>query len=445
MKKYEKIFQLLDEGKKQAEIVKNTGFTIDTVKKVSQLRKIYSKIQSNINSTEILDKVRSLKFKALELKKIVDYRELLEECLAVVDENTKQSEIKEVVTKLITRSDRLRQAKENYVVRKESIEHEIKAVQEIIIELENKENLLTEKYTFLKNKNKKTKSYIESLVGIYNDEFALKGRLSLDIKDKEKFVKYNRNQKVWIIKDIDKFVKLIENRVNNKESIVWSESEHFKTKKCYYNGYNYISKEDQFYKLPGKIDDFGIQILERKLKNSQKRMKELKKELKTIRSENAVNYKEDTLFADSVIDSDIAEHRLVQDTFLKYFFKENYAAASEIAIGNKRFDTVLFKPSKIVIGEVKASRSDFISDNKYLTYLEHCNELYMVLSSNIRIKQIEIDRLKDEGVGLYIVDTKNNTVEKVHDSLTRNIDEIKENKIIDKLLKVLGEKTQNKC
>ena len=106
MKKYEKIFQLLDEGKKQAEIVKNTGFTIDTVKKVSQLRKIYSKIQSNINSTEILDKVRSLKFKALELKKIVDYRELLEECLAVVDENTKQSEIKEVVTKLITRSER---------------------------------------------------------------------------------------------------------------------------------------------------------------------------------------------------------------------------------------------------------------------------------------------------------------------------------------------------
>ena len=77
-------------------------------------QKTYNKIQANINNTEILDKVKTLKFKALELKNIVDYKELLEECLVVVDENTKQDEIKEVVTKLITRSERLKQAKEDY-------------------------------------------------------------------------------------------------------------------------------------------------------------------------------------------------------------------------------------------------------------------------------------------------------------------------------------------
>lgn len=170
----------------------------------------------------------------------------------------------------------------------------------------------------------------------------------------------------------------------------------------------------------------------------------MKKQLKIIRSENTENYMEDTLFADSVIDSDIAEHRLVQDAFLKYSFKKGFVAASEITIGNKRFDTLLFKPSKIIIGEIKASRSDFISDKKYMTYMDYCNELYFVLSSNIKIKQDEIEKLKNEGVGLYIVNTKNNTVKKVHGSLTRSIEEKNEAEVINKLLKTLSKKIQDK-
>ena len=44
MQKYKIVFDMLEDKKKQAEIVKETGFTIDVVKKVSQLKKIYSKI-----------------------------------------------------------------------------------------------------------------------------------------------------------------------------------------------------------------------------------------------------------------------------------------------------------------------------------------------------------------------------------------------------------------
>ena len=103
MEKYEEIFKLLEEGRKQVEISESTGFSINVIKKVSQLMKLYTEIQSYNDGEEILDKVKLLKFKALELKKIANNRELLDECLVIVNKDTKQSEIKGIVAKLSTR------------------------------------------------------------------------------------------------------------------------------------------------------------------------------------------------------------------------------------------------------------------------------------------------------------------------------------------------------
>lgn len=110
-------------------------------------------------------------------------------------------------------------------------------------------------------------------------------------------------------------------------------------------------------------------------------------------------------------------------------------------MGDKRFDTTLYKPGEVIIGEVKASRADFIGDKKYLTYMDYCNELYMVLSSNINIKDEEIQRLKDEGVGLYFVNTETREVKKVHSSLHRVITSEVQQQVFQKMIKVLREKT----
>ena len=67
MQKYKVVFDMLEKKKKQPEIVKETGFTIDVVKKVSQLKKIYLKIEGNIKDKLLLDRLYQLKFKAIEL------------------------------------------------------------------------------------------------------------------------------------------------------------------------------------------------------------------------------------------------------------------------------------------------------------------------------------------------------------------------------------------
>ena len=311
-------------------------------------------------------------------------------------------------------------------------------IKELIKELEDKETEQEEQYPFLKGKSKEVKSYLIILIGLYLDEYVLRHRVSIDIKKGSLPLKYNHSYKVWYITDLDKFVEVIESRIHNNESVLWEESECFEYRKTYWDGYKDLSKESGPYKMPNGLQTLGIPGIKNKILNYKSELKEIRKELKEIRKNTSNNFKEDTLFADSISTSEIAEHRLVQDIFLKEYFKEGYTAAAEVTIGNKRFDTALYKPSKLIVGEVKASRSDFISDKKYLTYKEYCNELYMVLSNKVTIKDEEVLRLKNEGVGLFIVNTTTGEVKKVHSSLAREISTAVKHEVLIKMIKTLG-------
>lgn len=444
MQKYKIVFDMLEDKKKQAEIVKATGFTIDVVKKVSQLKKIYSKIEEQIKDKLLLDRLHSLKFKAIELKKIADTKELLEEFLESAYADMKTSEVKVKVNELASRKERLGIAKDEYLSKKQKLEDDELRIKGLIKELEDKEKEQEEQYPFLKGKSKEVKYYLITLIGLYLDEYVLKHRVSIDIKKGSLPLKYNQYYKVWYITNLDKFVEVIESRIHNNESVLWEESECFEYRKTYWDGYKDLSKESGPYKMPNGLQTLGIPGIKRKILNYESELKKIRKELKEIRQNTSNNFKEDTLFADSISTSDIAEHRLVQDIFLKEYFKEGYVVAAEVTIENKRFDTALYKPSNLIIGEVKASRSDFISDKKYLTYKEYCNELYMVLSSRVTIKDEEVRRLKNEGVGLFIVNTATGEVKKVHSSLSREIPSEVKNEVLIKMIKTLKEKVGEK-
>ncbi|MBP3932080.1 MAG: hypothetical protein J6D47_21220 [Peptostreptococcaceae bacterium] len=444
MQKYKIVFDMLEDKKKQAEIVKETGFTIDIVKKVSQLRKIYSKIEEQIKDKLLLDRLYSLKFKAIELKKIADTKELLEEFLESAYADMKTSEVKSKVNELTTRKTRMLEAKEQYLIKKQELEKDEERILDLINDSEQRRNYLEELYPFLNGRTKEVKDYLMTLIGVKDEKYVLKHRISMDINKNKLPINYDMSRGLWYITDIDKFVKIIEHRINKKQSVLWGESSYFKTATYYYYSYNKWSKSDGEYKRPKGLETLGLEVLEKDIKKYKKELGKVRKDLKEIRENIPNNYKEDTLFADSISHSEIAEHRLVQDIFLKEYFKEGYVAAAEITIGNKRFDTTLYKPKEVVIGEVKASRSDFIGDKKYLTYMDYCNELYMVLSSKINIKDEEIQRLKDEGVGLYFVDTETREVKKVHSSLQREIKEEVQQEVFNKMIKTLRDKVSKR-
>ena len=440
MQKYKVVFDMLEKKKKQPEIVKETGFTIDVVKKVSQLKKIYLKIEGNIKDKLLLDRLYQLKFKAIELKKIADTKELVEEFLESAHADMKTSEVKAKVKELSTRKMRILEAKDQYLKKKHELEKDEKRILSLINDYEKRNEYIQELYPFLKGISSEVKDYIMILVGMKDGEYVLKHRVSLDIEKSVLPVKYDKVNKLWFILDINQFIEIIENRVNQKQSVLWEESSQFKSSIYYWDGYKSLSKSDGEYKKPDGLETLGLETLEKDIKIHKKELIKVRKELKGIRENISNNYKEDTLFADSISSFEIGEHRLVQDIFLKEYFKEGYVAAAEITIGDKRFDTTLYKHNEVIIGEVKASRADFIGDKKYLTYMDYCNELCMVLSSRINIKDEEIQRLKNEGVGLYFVNTETREVKKVHSSLRREITKEVQKEVFNKMIKTLREK-----
>lgn len=444
MDRYKIIFDMLEDNKKQTEIVEETEFTIDVVKKVSQLKKIYTKASKLITDKFLLDRLYKLKFKALELKKIVDKKELLEEFLEIAYSDMKVSDIKYKVNELLTREDRLSEAKKQYLIKKNELEKDEKEILDLINDSEQKQSYIEELYPFLNGRTKIVKHYLMILVGIIDDKYVLKHKLSLDINKSVFTVKYDNSRKIWYITDIDRFADKIEDRVNLDQTVIWEESTYFKKTQYYWDGYSNLTKEDGEYKKPVGLETLGLEVVEKDIKTYKKKLSLVRKELKEIRENTFNNYKEDTLFADAISASEIAEHRLVQDIFLKEYFNEGYVAAAEITMGNKRFDTTLYKPGELIIGEVKASRSDFIGDKKYLTYMDYCNELYMVLSSKISIKDEEIQRLKDEGVGLYIVDSETRVTKKVHSSPSRLIPNEIQHEVFNKMLRTLREKVSKR-
>ena len=68
----------------------------------------------------------------------------------------------------------------------------------------------------------------------------------------------------------------------------------------------------------------------------------------------------------------------------------------------------------------------------------------MVLSSRVTIKDEEVRRLKNEGVGLFIVNTATGEVKKVHSSLSREIPSEVKNEVLIKMIKTLKEKVGEK-
>jgi len=86
---------------------------------------------------------------------------------------------------------------------------------------------------------------------------------------------------------------------------------------------------------------------------------------------------------------------------------------SEIAVDgreSKRMDGWALKPSytqKLVTGyEVKVSRSDFLQDNKMYTYMDYCNQMYLVAPAGVcRLEEIP------EGFG-FVLATKNRLLTK---------------------------------
>jgi hypothetical protein len=92
---YKKGLDLLNESKmKQSQIASTLGISLDMVKKLSQLNKLYEKIEDE----DLLNRVKKLNFKALELN-YLKYIDTLEDAMKNINEKSTRGDIKQVCEK----------------------------------------------------------------------------------------------------------------------------------------------------------------------------------------------------------------------------------------------------------------------------------------------------------------------------------------------------------
>ena len=94
---------------------------------------------------------------------------------------------------------------------------------------------------------------------------------------------------------------------------------------------------------------------------------------------------------------------------IDYFVKRKQGVFTELGLkmwGKRRADLVAFGlKGNITIAEVKSSREDYRSDDKWPTYLPYCNRFYFVLSQPYweEDKDLVAEACKEYGVGAIVL------------------------------------------
>lgn len=451
-----KALELLEDDYKISEVVNMTGLSINIVKNISRLKNMYAELYKMNLDKIYIDKFRNMNFKAFELADVIKEKDndlLIEVISSTVD--AKKKDIKNIIQDIRNKRDKVEGLKNEALYKKSNLN----AIEEMYKKELDKFNKTVnkEEYELFGKCTENEKEFFRSHIKKKDDEYVLAKKLSPDIQKEMKQKKIIRLKGyVWYISDIKAFLGKYRELRSERIGVAWKDSYifreetffrgHYTTKivESYHDGYKTVYREDDAYKIDEKLPELDIWSQLDDLKNAKKKRTDARAQLKKVKSQDAENYKQNTLVSNTLAVNEIENHRLIQDLILKKYYTEGNVAVPEVPKDNYRFDCFVFNFCKdIDIVEVKASRADFIQDKKYTSYKSFCNRLFFALDSNIRLKDEELNRLKEEGIGLYKVNLDDNSIVKVLDAKYVKINEDVKEELIEKSKKILRDKVQN--
>lgn len=441
-KKHMKALKLIQEGNRLVDISKSTGLSINVVKNLSRLNKMYQDLQELGLDNVYIDLFKDMDFKALELADVVRSKDV-DFIMEVIGStwDIKKKDIKGTVKNI--------QEKRNQV---SLLQSEIKSKKDVQDNIQEKLHLTQEEFKNNSNKleyslfaelSSKEREFFRTHIKKKDDRYILVKKLVRDFqKDLEADGVLKLKGSLWYIEDLEAFVSICKDKINNKEEVMWKDWSKFNSYGQYYLGYRTtLYRDDDTYKIDSKLNELDIFSKLDEIKQLKNELTEARREVKDIKSKEAGSYKQNTQIVNAVAINEIEGHRLIQDIMCKYYYVKGNIAVPEVSKDEFRFDCFTYNFNKdIEIVEVKNSRSDFIGDKKYLKYKNYCNKLYFALNSQITLKESEIERLKSEGVGLYKVDLVTNSIEMVLEAKETPLDDDVKEDLINKSVEVLKNK-----
>ena len=440
--KHIEAIKLIQEDNRLVDISKSTGLSVNVVKNLSRLNKMYQELQELGLNDIYIDLFKSMDFKALELADVVRSKDV-DFIMEVIGStwDIKKKDIKCTVKNI--------QEKRNQV---SLLQSEIKSKKNIQDDIQEKLHLTQEEFKNNSNKleyslftelSSKEMEFFRTHIKKKDDRYILVKKLVRDFqKDLETDGVLKLKGSLWYIEDLEAFVSVCKDKINNKEEVMWKDWSKFNSYGQYYLGYRTtLYRDDDTYKIDSKLNELDIFSKLDEIKQLKNELTEARREVKDIKSKEAGSYKQNTQIVNAVATNEIEGHRLIQDIMCKYYYVKGNIAVPEVSKDEFRFDCFTYNFNKdIEIVEVKNSRSDFIGDKKYLKYKNYCNKLYFALNSQITLKESEIERLKSEGVGLYKVDLVTNSIETALEAKETPVNDTLKEELINKSTEVLKNK-----
>lgn len=426
-----RILEYISSGENLKTISEKMDVSYDQVKKLSRFFNLQQKLKGMV-SVEAQRKFSELGIKSLSLVSFFTHKEWdgLEEALGSIPKGIRRSDLQKLYAAYVEKQRETLQLQKNAQYRIEELARKELHIQKEIENLKASQDAIGKIIKEFKKYSPEEQDFLLEHVGIAsvpemekdpsgwnspryeNGEIVTRStkvlikRLDYNWQQKLKklgVVRYDDDNYVWIIPDVDRLVDEYRSRIKNRGRI---EYDLVNTPKNSYYDY----PEDPYYY--SKTIESLNEPLRTKIKKQKELLKQLEEEkvqidheihqLRKVDVKTFINRVEVT---HALSDRELREHGRLQQLALKHLYEKGYVAAAEVSYKNHRFDAIGYNDNnQISIIEVKASTEDFTRDNKWGNYMAYCNELYFLFSKQTyAIHQKSILRvLKDSGAGILI-------------------------------------------
>jgi len=419
-----KVIRDLQEGLSVAEAASKHKLSLDQVKRLSRYRSILLSSEKNL-SQPALNSIRAQGLKILYIAQLFKKRDWqgLEEILASCDEHTTRDDLKRLVKALLEKRERIQ-------LFEEEAQRSISLLEEQSKELSMREcacrqlkRKIEESLSEFDRYGSEIKAFIIEHVGIDEDAYCLKKRVDslwfYDLK-KSECVLYNENKYLYIIPDLDIFINAYQHRLKHRGSVLWDETKEYKRwKKKMESAFTtyYEFPNSPYYKNGEKLvaEDLTNQLkeMEQQLQEIRDEQEKVRLAIKKAKKSSVKSFMEAVEARNTMSVADLRTHGELQQKAMLWLYAQGYAVVSEFVLGNgRRVDVIGFdKNYRIVIIEVKASRNDLLNDDKWINYLDSCDEFYFCIPPHVADWSQETKQLKGKAkAGLLLPSTRDESL-----------------------------------
>ena len=377
----------LQRGIKVSAVPEIYPVSLDQAKRLSRYSKLLLQAETNLHK-EAYERVKMLGLKVLPLAKLFrsgDW-EGISEILSVVTDETTRDELELMIKGLEEKRERIREFKEESSSKIKSLQEREQELISKVQRIEQLQDEIRKEINFLEAYPPAVHEFLLQHIGLFKGQYVLAKRLDVNWQRslrKRNVIRYDENDYVYYICDLDGLVISYEKRVKQGKKCLWDYDIDINR----IRGDIFSIPKDGRYRLPtGLAEDLQSELkrLQKELKRIRNEQKEIENELKNLKKSTIKTYMESVEASNTLSVKELKRHGELQNKAMKWLYQQGYVVASEWTLPNgKRVDVAGFNENgRIIIVEVKVSRADFLQDRKWKTYLDYCDEFYFLLDGD---------------------------------------------------------------